>query len=85
MRVEKNSDVNTRVVAVFKLAVFATGCRYCLKLYAVLEIVHQKHKDADFVDIDVNLGSAVNCRKNPHGKLLDLTPTVLQGSGGRAG
>ena len=60
---EKHSDVKRRVVAVFQIAAFDITGRDCLKWYAVLLIVHPKIRRLIFIEIDVHLGSALNCRE----------------------
>ena len=60
---EKHSDVNRRVVAVFKVVVFDIADRDCLKLYAVLYIIHPRIRRPIFIETYVHLGSAIICRK----------------------
>ena len=58
---EKHSDVNRRVVVVFKDVVFGIGGRDCLKLYADLQIILLIIWRAVSSEIYVYLGIPVNC------------------------
>ena len=82
---EKHSDVNRRVVAVLKVAFFGIGGRNCFKLYAVFWFIHQRIRRPIFIEINVYLGIAVNCRKFSTRKWPYLSPTVSRPSEGRAG
>ena len=69
---EKHREVNRWVVALFKVLVCGIGGKHCLRIYTVLWIIHPRILGLIFIEIDVNLGSAVNCRKTQRENACNL-------------